>query len=105
MNPEKLFCPEMTCPARGQIEKGNIHVHSLQEKRCICDVCGKTFSTSKGTIFYRLRSDPQLVMQVVVLLGYGCPVQAVVKAFDLDERTVYDWQKRAGRHCQEVQVE
>ena len=102
MNPRELFCPNMACPARGQVGKGNIHVHSQKEKRCICAVCGQTFTTTTGTIFYRLRSDPQLVMWVIVLLAYGCPVQAIVKAFGLDERTVGDWQARVGKHCQGV---
>ena len=102
MNPRELFCPNIDCPARGQKDTGNLHVHSQQEKRYICNVCGQTFATTKGTIFYRLRSSPQLVMWVIVLLAYGCPIQAIVKAFILDERTVRDWQKRAGRHCQQV---
>jgi len=102
MNPQELFCPNIDCPARGQVGKGNIHVHSQKDKRCICNVCGQTFATTRGTIFYRLRSDPQLVMWVIVLLAYGCPIQAIVKAFGLDERTVCDWHKRAGQHCQQV---
>jgi transposase-like protein len=102
MNPQKLFCPNMDCAARGQVGKGNIHAHSLKDKRCICDVCNRTFATTAGTIFYRLRSDPQLVMWVIVLLAYGCPIQAIVKAFGLDERTVCDWHRRAGQHCQSV---
>jgi len=102
MNPRELFCPNIACPARGQIGKGNIHVHSQKDKRCICEICGQTFTTTKGSIFYRLRSDPQLVMWVIVLLAYGCPLQAIVKAFGLDERTVSDWQARAGQHCQQV---
>ena len=102
MNPQELFCPMIACPARGQTGKGNIHVHSLKDKRCICDVCGQTFTTTKGTIFYRLRTNPEIVMCVIVLLAYGCPIQAIVKAFLLDERTVRDWHKRAGQHCQQV---
>ena len=102
MNPHELFCPNMDCPARGQVGKGNIHVHSLEDKRCLCEVCGQTFTTTKGTIFYRLRTHPETVMCVIVLLAYGCPIQAIVKAFLLDERTVRDWQKRAGQHCQQV---
>lgn len=102
MNPQELFCPNMDCAARGQVGKGNIHSHSLKDKRCICDVCEQTFATTTGTIFYRLRSDPQLVMWVIILLAYGCPIQAIVKAFGLDERTVCDWHRRAGQHCQRV---
>jgi len=102
MNPQEIFCPMIACPARGQTGKGNIHIHSLKDKRCICDVCGQTFTTTKGTIFYRLRTNPEIVMCVIVLLAYGCPIQAIVKAFLLDERTVRDWHKRAGQHCQQV---
>jgi transposase-like protein len=102
MNPQDVFCPTTTCPARGQTGKGNIHVHSQKDQRWICDVCQNTFTTSKGTIFYRLRHDPKIVMYVIILLAYGCPLQAIVKAFDLDERTVKDWHQRAGKHCQNV---
>ena len=102
MNPQELFCPNMDCAARGQKGKGNVQIHSQKEKRCLCNVCEQTFSVTKGTIFYRLRHAPELVMQVITLLAYGCPVPAIVKAFGLDERTVCDWHRRAGQHCQQV---
>lgn len=92
----------MACPAGGHTGKGNIHVHSQKEKRFLCDVCEQTFTMTKGTIFYRLRTDSRIVMVVVILLAYGCPVQAIVKAFELDERTVSDWHERAGSQCQKV---
>jgi transposase-like protein len=102
MNPQDIFCPNIDCPARGQIGKGNISIHSQKEKRCICNVCEQTFTTTKGTIFYRLRTEPQTVLLVIALLAYGCPIQAIVRAFGLDERTVRDWWQRAGKHCQQV---
>lgn len=49
-----------------------------------------------------LRSDSTLVVIVITLLAYGCPVQAIVQAYGLDERTVADWRDRAGRHCEQV---
>jgi transposase-like protein len=100
MNSASLFCPNIDCPARGQVGKGNIGVHSQKKKRCICHVCLQTFSASKGTLFYRLRTDPKTVLLVIALLVYGCPIQAIVQAFGLDERTVRNWWQRAGRHCQ-----
>lgn len=39
---------------------------------------------------------------VLVLLSHGCPVQAIVAAFGLDERTVADWLQKAGMHCEQV---
>lgn len=38
----------------------------------------------------------------ITLIAYGCPVQAIVMAFGLDERTVMDWQNRAGKHAPQV---
>lgn len=102
MNPEQQFCLNIDCPARGQTGAGNITVHSQKEKRCHCNVCDQTFAISRGTLFYRLRTDPQMVMWVIVLLAYGCPVQAIVKAFGFDERTIRNWWQRAGVHCQNV---
>ena len=102
MNPQGIFCPNLNCPARGQRGKGNIGVHSAVEHRYICHACGKTFSASKGTLFYRLRTDATAVMIVVTLLAHGCPVQAIVQAFRLDERTVKAWWRRAGVHCRAV---
>ena len=102
MNPQNVFCPNIACPARGQQGKGNIEIHSRKEKRYMCRVCDKSFSGTKGTIFYRLRTDSKIVIQVVTLLAYGCPVQAIVQAFELDERTVKSWHERAGQHCQSV---
>jgi transposase-like protein len=102
MNPEQLFCPNIDCRARGQVGQGNISVHSRKEKRCLCSECEQTFAVSKGTIFYRLRTEPQMVLWVIVLLAYGCPLQAIVKAFGLDERTVKAWWQRAGAQCKSV---
>src|SRR4051794_38219204 len=39
---------------------------------------------------------------VITLLSHGCPTQAIVAAFGLDERTVARWFLDAGRHCQRV---
>lgn len=102
MNPEQLFCPNIDCPARGQVGKDNIGIHSRQEKRYRCTVCDKSFAATKGTLFYRLRTDPQEVMWVIVLLAYGCPLQAIVQAFGFDERTVKSWWLRAGAQCEAV---
>jgi hypothetical protein len=47
-------------------------------------------------VYYRLCTAAETVTLVVTLLAYGCPVQAIVVAFGLDERTIQDWQARAG---------
>src|SRR5207249_8468850 len=88
--------------ARGQMGKGSYVIHDRNRQRYRCSVCKKTFSSRRGTMFEGLRKPEELIVIVVTLLTYGCPVQAIVHALGLDERTVADWRDRAGAHCQRV---
>src|SRR6266849_5744992 len=101
-NASEVFCPNLDCMARGKIGEGNIVIHGKQRQRYRCKTCGKTFSAQAGTMFEGLRKPKALIVIVVTLLAYGCPIQAIVQAFGLDERTVARWRDRAGNHCQEV---
>src|SRR5260370_9707081 len=102
MDPSKQVCPNSACSARGRIGAGNIGIHSYQPQRSRCRTCKKTFSARRGTMMEGLRTAAELVVIIVILLAYGCPVQAIVHAYGVDERTMADWQKRAGNHCQQV---
>jgi len=102
MDSQTAFCPNLDCPAKGHEGKGNIVIHSRRDQRYKCKQCGQTFTATKGTPFYRLRHQQEVVVQVVTLLAWGCPPQAIVAAFQLDERTVADWHRRAAAQCRHV---
>jgi transposase-like protein len=102
MNPQAQFCHNPQCPVRGQRGQGNIRVHSQVEQRYRCHTCGQTFAATKDTPFYRLHTAMDLVTLVLTLLCHGCPIQAIVAAFGLDERPIAGWMARAGRHGQQV---
>src|SRR5215208_3536012 len=97
MRPELVVCPN---PACGPSER--IGVHSIKERRYICHACDKTFAETSGTPLFGLKHPLWLVGVVLALLACGCPVPAVVFAFGLAERTVADWQAKAGRHAKTV---
>jgi transposase-like protein/IS1 family transposase len=103
MDPTTTFCPNVACPARGQTGQGNISIHSCKDQRFICTECHKTFSATKGTAFYRLRTSAETVSLVVTQLAHGCPLQAIVVALGYDERTVACRLARAGVQGQAVQ--
>src|SRR5262249_49898452 len=103
MDPATTFCPNPACPARGQAGHGNIGIHSRKDQRFICTQCRTTFTITKGTAFYRLRTPAETVSLVLTLLAHGCPLQAIVVAFGFDERTVAAWFARAGKQAQAVQ--
>lgn len=102
MDPLSVFCHNPDCPARGQRRAGNIRIHSQKEQRYRCTTCSKAFAATTGTPFYRLATPEFWVTLAVTLLVCGCPPQAIVLAFGVDERTVARWQERAGAHCQQV---
>ncbi len=97
LDPSSQFCHNSDCPARGKVGEGNITIHSQKEHRYRCTVCAQTFASTKGTPFYRLHKATDLMVIVLTLLCHGCPIQAIVATFGLDERTVADWQARGGQ--------
>jgi transposase-like protein len=101
MNPHAQFCHNPACSVYGKVGLGNIGIHSRKEARYVCKRCDKPFAATKGTALYRLRHAPEEVARVLTLLAHGCPRQAIVAAFGLDERTVADWQRKAGQHSQQ----
>src|SRR5437588_11870693 len=103
MEPSEQFCPNLACCARGQKGLGNIIIHDRKRQRYRCKSCKQTFSARRGTMLEGLRKPTELIVIVVTLLAYGCPVQAIVKAFELDERTVASWRDRSGGQWQRVQ--
>ena len=89
MDPQRQFCHNPDCSARGQVGQGNITIHSQKEQRRF----GLTIDNLTAV---------DVVTLVLTLLCHGCPLQAIVAAFGFDERTVAQWQARGGRHCRHV---
>src|SRR5215218_631806 len=102
MNPREQCCHNPDCWAYGRAGEGHIVIHSRRERRYRCKRCDRTFAATKGTALYRAHKSHALVVQVVTLLAHGCPTQAIVAAFGLDERTVARYQREAGAQCRRV---
>ncbi len=102
MDPHRVFCPNPACPDKGQPGRGNIGIHSQKKQRYRCTSCRKTFAATRGTALYRLHHPVELMVLVVTLRCHGCPTQAIVAAFGLDERTVAAWLHRTGGHAARV---
>lgn len=102
MDPQERFCHNRGCWAYGRAGEGHIVLHSQKERRYRCKRCAKTFSATKGTALYRAHKPHALLVSIVTLLAYGCPPQAIVAAFGLDERTIARWQHESGRQCQRL---
>jgi len=102
VEPQQHCGRNRACRASGRTGEGHVVIHSRAERRYQCKRCRRTFAETAGTALDRLRTARDEVVVVVTLLAYGCPVQAIVAAFGLDERTVARWQARAGSQCRRV---
>lgn len=102
MDPQRVFCPNSACPARGQVGQGNLQIHSRKERRYRCTLCETTFTERRGTPFYRCRTAPEEITLVLTLLAYGCPLLAIEAAFGFQARTVRQWLAASGEHCRKV---
>jgi transposase-like protein/IS1 family transposase len=103
MDASLQFCPNPTCSASGLKSGGTIRIHDRKRQRYRCTICRRTFTARTGTMREGLRKPAELIIVVVGLLSYGCPLQAIVHVFGLDERTVAHWRDRAGQQCKNVQ--
>src|SRR2546429_7417968 len=88
MDASSQCCPNLACSTRGQIGQGNIRIHDRKRGRYRCRACGHTCSARRSTMLEGLRKPTELIINVVTRLSSGCPIQAIVQAFGLDERTV-----------------
>jgi transposase-like protein len=102
MDPHQQWCHNQRCHAYGRPGEGHIVIHSQKERRYRRKRCSKTFSETKNTALYRMHGPRELVLTVVTLLAYGCPLQAIVAAFGLDERTIARWRRESGAQCKRV---
>jgi IS605 OrfB family transposase len=98
MHPQTQFCQNNDCPARGQIGKGNLTVHSKKERRYRCKVCGRTFTASKGTVFFGLKTNDEIVAIVITFQPGFVPV--VVNGCGLKSANQYYNKRRAERQAQ-----
>lgn len=101
MTEPKLDPTLYLCPYCGKGEQLKIHCH--KERRLRCVTCQRTFSETKGTPLFGIHYPHWVMILVATLLAYGCPVPAIVLAFDMDERTVAAWQIKVGSHARMVQ--
>jgi hypothetical protein len=61
-----------------------------------------TFAVRTGAPFYRQQHPAKLMVILATLIVHGCPLQAIVAAYRLDERTMMNRQERICRYCQRV---
>jgi IS1 family transposase len=67
-----------------------------------CEWCGHTFSETRGTVFFGLKTKEETVYRALASLAEGMSIRSTARVFGVEVETVLLWLKRAGEHCEAV---
>ena len=90
-------CLNLACPLRGKVSSGNIVRHGFyrtrsgKRRRYRCGECGKTFSSTKGTPYYRLRHRRATFDGVIALRVEGVSISSISRIKGIAWNTVARW--------------
>ena len=98
-------CLNLACPLRGKVSSGNIvrrgfyRTRSGKRRRYRCGECGKTFSSTKGTPYYRLQHRRATFDGVIALRVEGVSISSTSRIKGIAWNTVARWLEKAAQVC------
>jgi transposase-like protein len=101
------YCPNETCEDYGQTGQGNIRKYGTTEsgkQRYQCKTCHGTFTETKGTVFYRRRTDAADIIEVLAMLAEGMRISSIARVKGFKEDTILDWLRDAAHHAEAIEA-
>lgn len=106
----KDFCPNAACPDYGKLQsdqpKPNIKKLGKTPRgvqRYQCKTCGKTFTETKGTLFYHKHASEEQILEVLALLAEGNRISTLSRVKGIKEDTILRWLREAAQHADQVE--
>lgn len=104
------FCPNEACPEYGKLRQ-NQSPPNLKKigktrggvQRYQCKTCHKTFTATRGTIFYRKRTPEHEILETLALLAEGSRISSLSRAKGFKEDTILEWLREAAAHAARVE--
>src|SRR5947209_14581532 len=72
-------------------------------QRYRCKTCKKTFTETKGTMFYRCRHSEEEIVECMEMLGDRNSLAAIHRIKGVKEETVCKWLERAASHVEQFE--
>lgn len=101
------YCPnEGLCEYYGWLGRGNItangHPNGGPWRQLKCEVCGKYFQETTGTIFYGNQVEAREIYRAIGSLCEGQGIRKVARVFAVDKHEVMGWLMAASAHSEAV---
>lgn len=90
-------CPEyqkLQSPSQRNIIKAGKTKAGVQ--RCECTTCHRTFTETKGTLFYGKRTPARTILETLVFLAEGNRISSLSR---VKEDTILKWLREAAQHA------
>lgn len=103
------FCPNEGCLEYGKLQSDqqrNIKKAGKTKRgrqRYRCKTCDRTFTETKGTVFYRRRTPESEIIGTLELIAEGVRVSSLARAKRHKEDTILDWIRVAAQHAETVE--
>jgi transposase-like protein len=104
------FCPNRACPDYGKLQKDQsspnlkkIGFTRSGVQRFQCKTCLKTFTATRGTIFFRKRTPEHQILETLALLAEGSRISSLTRAKGFKEDTILEWLREAAAHAEQIE--
>jgi len=100
------FCLNETCEDYNKINRGNVIKSGKTDtgiQRYFCKTCKKTFTETKGTMFYRCRHTEDEIVECISMLGDRNSLAAIHRIKVIKEETVMNWLEKASTHVEQFE--
>jgi len=77
---------------------------SGKRRICLCSACDKTFSETRDTVFFDLRTPEEKVMMALKMLLVKVALSDIGFVLGVTEETVLEWLRRAAHKAHEINV-
>lgn len=101
------YCPNNDCEDYGKLQVGNIRKYGKtksNKQRYQCKTCQRTFTETKGTLFYRRRTAEKDIIEVLAMLAESMRISSITRVKGFKEDTILDWLREAAQHAEMVET-
>ena len=102
------FCPNRACPDYGKLQQSKQNIKKSGKtkagvQRYQCKSCLKTFTATRGTIFFRKRTPEHEILETLALLAEGSRISSLSRAKGIKEDTILAWLREAAQHAEDLE--
>ena len=100
------FCLNEECEDYKKIDRKNVVKCGKTDtgvQRYRCKTCKKSFTETKGTMFYRCRHSEEEIIECMAMLGDRTSLAAIHRIKGIKEETVCQWLERASIHINQFE--